>query len=266
MDYIVNDCEVILKRPLDFKAILSCGQTFRYVENGDGYNVYSGEKTCYVGGNKIISNDPKYFVNYFDLNTDYDKYIDSLSRFPELDRGLKIGKGIRILRQDLFEMIISFIISANNNIPRIKGIIERICDFCGRDMGGYHAFPDPERLAKVTTEEFRTLGAGYRDNNLSKAAKILYESDFLDKIVCADTEIASKMLLSLPGVGPKVADCILLFGLRRWDCFPVDTWIMKQCGNEELNTPKKVRAFYLERYGSLAGLAQQYIFYGAREK
>lgn len=266
MKYVVKGNEVVLHEPLDCKAILTCGQVFRFREVSGGYEVFSSDKRCLMFSDKIVSDEPMYFVNYFDLDADYGEYINSLSKFDELSYGLKVGKGIRILRQDLFEMIISFIISANNNIPRIKGIIERICDFCGIDKGGYRAFPTPDELKRVTKEELRSLGAGYRDISLVRAAKILSETDFLYKVTEANTNEATKMLLSLPGVGPKVADCILLFGLRRWDCFPVDTWIMKTCSNETLDTPSKVREYYLKRYGSLSGLAQQYIFYGAREK
>ena len=266
MRYKVNGNIIKTDVPLDFEAILTCGQTFRFVKTDRGFDVFSGSHKCSVGGNEIVTDDTDYFAEYFDLGTDYDKLMGRLSGFDELKENLEFGKGIRILHQDLFEVIIDFIISANNNIPRIKGIIERICSFCGTDMGGYHAFPTPEQLARVTKEEFRMLGAGFRDAYLSKSSKILYETDFLDKLKAADTATANKMLLSLPGVGPKVADCIMLFGLRKWDCFPVDTWIFKQCRTAELDTPAKVREYYLNRYGSLAGLAQQYIFYGAREK
>ncbi len=266
MKYVVNGNKLILDAPLDYEAILTCGQIFRFKEVGCDYEVISDSHRCVTRGSEIVCDDPWYFADFFDLNTDYDEYLKSLSRFDELKEALKVGSGIRILRQNLFEMIISFIVSANNNIPRIKGILGRICDYCGSDMGDYRAFPTPERLAKVSTSEFRSLGAGFRDTYLSKTAKILYETDFLNELKQADTVKAQKMLLSLPGVGPKVADCILLFGLRRLDCFPVDTWIFKRCSGEGLDTPKKVREFYLNRYGSLAGLAQQYIFYDSRKK
>ncbi|MCH5164628.1 MAG: 8-oxoguanine DNA glycosylase [Clostridiales bacterium] len=266
MKYIIDGNVIKTEVPLDFEAILTCGQTFRFVKTDSGYDVFSGEYKCSVSGDKIGTDMPEYFVNYFDLDTDYNELMSTLSKFDELKSSLEFGKGIRILRQNLFEVIISFIISANNNIPRIKGIIERICAYSGRDMGGYYAFPTPQQLVRVTKDEFRSLGAGFRDAYLSKSAQILAETDFMDRLLKANTEEATKLLLSLPGVGPKVADCILLFGLRKWDSFPVDTWIFKQCSTEELNTPNKVREFYLSRYGSLAGLAQQYIFYGAREK
>ncbi|MBR2967319.1 MAG: 8-oxoguanine DNA glycosylase [Clostridia bacterium] len=264
MKYIIRGKKIITDRLLDYNAILSCGQTFRYREKDGGYEVISGEQRCFAQGNEIDCSCPQYFAKFFDLDTDYDAYIKSLIKFDELRDCIRYGSGIRILRQNLFEVIISFIISANNNIPRIRNIIEKICAFCGKDMGGYYAFPTPQELNRVTKEEFRLLGAGFRDTYLQKTAQILAQTDFLQKVESAKTNEAVKMLLSLPGVGPKVADCILLFGLRRWDCFPVDTWIFKQCQNDELNTPSKVRIYCLSRYKELAGLAQQYIFYAAR--
>lgn len=266
MKYIVKDRELILDAPLDYRAILTCGQIFRFKEVEGGYEVYSGRNKCRVGGNVIVTDNPEYFAKFFDLNTDYDEKIEELSKFEELYSALEAGKGIRILRQNLFEVIISFIISANNNIPRIKGIIERLCAFCGEDMGSYYAFPTPARLKSVGKEQLRMLGAGFRDEYLAKTSQILADTEFLSELEASDTAKAQKMLLSLPGVGPKVADCILLFGLRKWDCFPVDTWIFKRCSSAELNTPVKVREHYLHRYGSLAGLAQQYMFYESRER
>jgi len=265
MKYVIEGNTITTELPLDFEAILTCGQTFRFKEENGAYEVFALGHKCIASGNKIVTDSPKFFASYFDLDTDYDKFMASLSEFDELNECIKVGKGIRILRQDLFEMIISFIISANNNIPRIKSIINRLCVSFGEQKDGYYAFPSPDRLAPVTKEEFRSLGAGFRDTYLQKSAQILAGTDFLQRVQAANTVDASKMLLQLPGVGPKVADCILLFGLRRWDCFPVDTWIFKVCSSVELDTPSKVRSHYLKRYGALAGLAQQYMFYMARK-
>ncbi len=266
MNYVVNGNKIILEQPLDYEAILTCGQIFRFKEIEGGYEIFSASHRCDTCGNELICDDANYFARFFDLDVDYGEYIEKLSRFDELASALSVGSGIRILRQDLFEVIISFIISANNNIPRIKGIIERICTCFGEDKDGYYAFPTPERLAQASVEQLRSLGTGFRDVYISKTAKVLAETDLLERLVKADTASAQKMLLGLSGVGGKVADCILLFGLRKWDCFPVDTWIKKVCGSGQLNTPQKVREYYLNRYGALAGLAQQYIFYNSRKK
>lgn len=266
MKYTISQNCIFLDREPDFKAILDCGQIFRYKLEDDGYEVFSADKKCVAKGSVILTSEPDYFVNFFDLDTDYDVITSKLCKFDELKADVEFGKGIRLLRQDFFETIISFIISANNNIPRIKGIIERLCTLAGDKKDGYYAFPTPQRLSLVSEKSLRDIGAGFRDKYIFRTTQIITSTDILKRIASSDTEQARKLLLTLPGVGPKVADCILLFGLRRFDCFPVDTWMMKRCKTDELDTPQKVRDYYLNRYGEYAGPAQQYIFYGAREK
>lgn len=266
MKYVLSHNLITTEVPLDCKAVLECGQIFRYGKVGDGYEVYSLDKRCVVCGNKIVTDQPEYFAKFFDLDTDYDVICDTLSKFDEIKDDVEFGRGIRLLRQDLFETVISFIISANNNIPRIKGIIERLCALAGERKDGYYAFPTPQRLSTVSQSMLRDIGMGFRDKYIYETTQIVTSSDILQRIAAADTVKARELLLTLSGVGPKVADCILLFGLRRFDCFPVDTWMMKRCKTQELDTPLKVRDYYLKRYGEYAGPAQQYIFYGAREK
>ena len=256
---------------LDIAKTLECGQIFRYFKNGEeDYFVCSKDKRCRIIGNnekiEIISNDADYFYNYFDLETDYNDIFEKLSKFPELTEALNFGKGIRILRQDLYETIISFIISANNNIPRIKGIIERLCSGYGKNCGEYFAFPTVNELRDVTIEDYRRFGSGFRDKYLYGTIRTLLQDDIINSLKNVDTLQARKILCSLDGVGPKVADCIILFGLSRFDTYPVDTWVFKACKNEVLNTPAKVMKYYLERYGNLAGYAQQYIFFRQRYK
>ena len=174
---------------------------------------------------------------------------------------------LRILKQDLFEMIISFIVSANNNIPRIKGIIDRMCIACGEKMGTYCAFPTAKALAEKDEIFFKEIGLGYRAPYILKTARLIANNNFdLIKLVSFDTESAKKMLLILPGVGPKVADCILLFGLNRYDVFPVDTWIekvYKEIFNKD-NTPQNMRKDLIKEFGKYSGIAQQYLFYAKR--
>lgn len=253
----------------DARATVECGQVFRFENNGGIYEIVSSDKKCLLETKGeytyLYTEYGEYFHNYFDLDRDYGQIVDALSGFPELSEAVKIGKGIRILNQDLFETIISFIISANNNIPRIKKIIERLCRLCGRKIGDYYAFPDLCAAAKLSFEDWQTIGAGFRDKYLFETVRILKNTSFLEKLSRADTDEATELLLTLPGVGPKVADCILLFGLHRTDSYPVDTWIFKSCRTDELNTTKAVHKYYRERYGELAGYAQQYVFYAARE-
>lgn len=256
------------RRNFDIAATLECGQVFRYRREGNGYFVCSlGRRAfLYYDGDDVAieSDDAEYFANYFDLAADYGAIEKTLSAFPELRSAVEYGKGIRILRQDLFEATMSFIVSANNNIARIKGIIERLCDRYGTDKGGYRAFPTPTELARATVDELKEIGLGYR-------AEYIYEScrDFArveEELRHADAPRAHEILLTMKGVGPKVADCIVLFGLHLTRSYPVDTWIFKASSTPQLDTPAKVRDYYLDRYGEYAGFAQQYIFYEARSQ
>lgn len=254
----------------DIKDTLECGQTFRFAQDGGGFVVHSADKVCRVeqaGGDvRIATDDPGYFYSYFALDEDYPGYYAKLHAFPELTAASEAGKGIRLLRQNAFEMIISFIISANNNIPRIKGIIERLCARAGRPLAdGSRAFPTREELLPLSREDYAALGAGYRDDYLYSAVRTVTD-EFIADVLSLPTPEARKKLLSVKGVGPKVADCIVLFGMGRRDSFPVDTWMKQALEAEELDTPTKVHDHYLARYGELAGLAQQYIFHYARNK
>ena len=166
-------------------------------------------------------------------------------------------------------MVISFIISANNHIPRIKGIIERLCAGLGRDMGGYYAFPTAEAMADKGEDYYFALGAGYRAPYLASTATAIAEGSFdIDAVRSMPTKEAAKYLCSLLGVGPKVADCILLFGYHRTDVFPVDTWI-KKVYRDTLGgaaTNKQMREKLIALYGNLSGYAQQYLFFGKRDR
>lgn len=255
------------KSELSLADTLECGQVFRYRAYGKGYEVFSLDKRAYAYDDgdciKIESADTEYFGHYFDLYRDYRAVRASLSEFSELGTAMECGKGIRLLRQDPFEMMISFIVSANNNIPRIKKIIEAICDMAGKNMGEYRAFPTRDELLGMTEADFAACGAGYRAPYLAAAVRTASE-EFIRELAPLPTEEVRKRLLSVSGIGPKVADCILLFGLARWDTFPVDTWMIKALKESDSDTGKKIRARYLEKYGRFAGLAQQYIFHWKR--
>ena len=191
---------------------------------------------------------------------------------------VEYGKGIRILNQDLWETIISFIISANNNIPRIKGIIERLSAKYGKkiEWNGkkYYTFPTPEELKEVSVEDYRKLGLGFRDIRLYETTKMILENKVdLQKLrENPDTKDVREQLLTLSGVGPKVADCILLFSdLKRFEVFPIDVWVRRVMNDlyikeeDETKVSKvKIEKIANEKFGSLAGLAQQYLFYWRR--
>ncbi len=262
---ITNTGIICPKKELDIVRTLTCGQMFRYFQQSNGsFKIMSGDKYCelYYSGDKTVikTDDPDYFYGYFDFATDYDKIIAELSAFDELHNPLTVSRGLRILRQDRFETAVQFIISANNNIKRIRGIVERICEKCGtRLKNGFYAFPERERLLALTAEDYRNLGCGFRDEYLYKSVPMLTD-EYLGYVAELPHDKAKRELCKLSGVGPKVAECILLFAYKMTDSYPVDTWIFKAGKTAELDTPQKVSDFYSARYGKNAGYAQQYIF------
>lgn len=235
----------------------------------------------YSSNNENFEN---FIINYFDLKNDYGKFQSELIRKNPTDKYLKesieYGKGIRLLNQNLWEMIISFIISANNNIPRIKGIIEKLSKKYGNEIilegKKYYTFPKLEDLKDVTIEEYRELGAGFRDKRLYKTVnQIISKEVDINKIYnYENTQKIQEELLKLSGVGPKVADCILLFSnLKRLDVFPVDVWVRRVMNdlyihnNDENKVNKKeILDLANKKFGEIQGLAQQYLFYWRREK
>ena len=276
-------------KTFELKDIFDCGQCFRWNEQEDGSytgvfeeNVLNVSKT----NNEIIfkgicKEDIKKAVEkYFDLNRNYEDIKNKLSKIDEnMKKSIEYGKGIRILNQDLWETIISFIISANNNIPRIKGIIERLSKKYGKEIdwngNKYYTFPTAEELKDVTVQEYRELGLGFRDIRLYETTHMI-----LDKKVNLEemqknpnTMEVREQLLSLSGVGPKVADCILLFStLKRFEVFPIDVWVRRVMNDLYIHNPdetkvnkKEIEKIAKEKYGDLAGLAQQYLFYWRRE-
>ena len=280
----------ILKNQTEFnlKDIFECGQCFRWNEQKDesyigvfGNNVIEvkqkGQTICFNGN---CDGDIKEIVtNYFDLKTDYGKIQKQLANVDKyMKNSIEYGKGIRILNQDLWETIISFIISANNNIPRIKGIIERLATNYGNEIeyGGkqYYTFPTAEQLKDVTVKQYRNLGLGFRDKRLHETVKMVLNKEVdLAKIDKMPTSQAREELLKLAGIGPKVADCILLFStLKRFDVFPIDVWVRRVMNDlyihnedETKVSKKEIAKLAQEKYGDLQGLAQQYLFYWRRE-
>jgi len=260
------------KQYFNIRDTLECGQIFRYkvLQNG-GYCVYSLDKYAelFYDGNDVAvkTADKEYFWHFFDLDTDYAAKVSKISAIsPLMKEASDFGKGIRILNQDLTEMIFSFIISANNNIKRIQLIIERLCNELGEDTPYGKAFPSVSALASAPVDLFTKLGAGYRDKYLSVTAKKLLNYD-LSSLAALDSVSARRELLTFMGVGPKVADCILLFGMRRGDVFPVDTWIKKVYHNyfEQGHKDSEISSYFCNLFGGDAGLCQQYLFYFQRK-
>ena len=254
------------------RSVLECGQIFRYEESGETFKVFSADKAAVIapadGGYEIRTDDPIFFYSFFDFEKDYESLRKELSAFPALRNGLEKGKGLRLLRQPHFETLIGFIVSANNNIPRIKGIMRRLAASLGENKGWYSAFPTPREMAAMDESFYKLLGAGYRAKYLAETARLVADGFDLDALEKLSTPDLLKALRSLPGVGPKVADCVALFSYARWDVFPVDTWIKKVYEDVFRKTalPTAMRRDFLDLFGSLSGLAQQYLFFGKREE
>lgn len=285
--YIINNC-----KSFRVKDVFDCGQCFRWNEELDksytgifGKNVLNVKQEPDEEGYKITftgvcnGNIEDICKNYFDLNRDYEEIKNKLSKIDEfMAQSISYGEGIRILNQDLWEMIISFIISANNNIPRIKGIIERMSKKYGEEIEfrgkKYYTFPTIEALKNASKEELRTLGMGFRDKYIYETTKIIAEKQVdLESLKNKETKQAREELLKLNGVGPKVADCILLFStLKRLDVFPIDVWVRRVMNDlyihnedETKVSKKQIENMAKEKFGELEGIAQQYLFYWRRE-
>ena len=272
---LVEKNSIILTQLEDFdvRHILECGQIFRFEKLNDmEYEVFSKDKKCIVKQDEqravIKTDDCEYFANFFDLSRDYGKIKQKLIDKPFMKEAIEYGHGIRILNQDKWEMLISFIISANNHIPRIKGIISRLCESLGKNMGSYYAFPTPEAMASKDEDFYKAIGAGFRAKYLSVTSKAIADGFDLERISEMSGDMGNKALCSLMGVGSKVADCILLFGYHKQDVFPVDTWIKKVykdvVGEDEDNN-KLIRKKLIDIYGEYSGYAQQYLFFNKRE-
>ncbi len=285
--YIINNC-----KSFRVKDVFDCGQCFRWNEELDksytgifGKNVLNVKQEPDEEGYKITftgvcnGNIEDICKNYFDLNRDYEEIKNKLSKIDEfMAQSISYGEGIRILNQDLWEMIISFIISANNNIPRIKGIIERMSKKYGEEIEfrgkKYYTFPTIEALKNVSKEELRTLGMGFRDKYIYETTKIIAEKQVdLESLKNKETKQAREELLKLNGVGQKVADCILLFStLKRLDVFPIDVWVRRVMNDlyihnedETKVSKKQIENLAKEKFGELEGIAQQYLFYWRRK-
>ena len=281
----------------NIQQILDCGQIFRYYISGNVAEVISCDKYAriftYNDRVEIVSNTIDYFEHFFDLNNDYGKIKNALIDDEFLSPAIKYGGGIRILNQNLFEMIVSFIISANNNIKRIKNSLNYLSQKFGTkrtinlkdyynpnfakydsllsnvvgDNIEYYAFPTLTQLKRATVTDFVEAGLGYRSEYMHDTIQKLNEQG-LDNFQNFDSEQKLQFLLNLKGIGEKVAHCILLFACHDTTRFPVDTWINKvynDLTHTYTTNRKEISKELTSRYGALSGYAQQYFFYYYRE-
>lgn len=282
--YILENC-----KSFELAHVFDCGQCFRWnIEEDGSYTGIFGNNVLNVqkDNDKVIfkgiceTNIEEVVTKYFDLERNYEEIKEVLSKIDDSMRiSIEYGSGIRLLNQDLWEMIISFIISANNNIPRIKKIIDNISKNYGKEIiynnKPFYTFPTPEELKDATVEDYRKLGLGFRDIRIFETVHMVLDKKVdLEEIKKeSDTNIIREKLLTLSGVGPKVADCILLFSdLKKIESFPIDVWVRRVINelyihNEDENkvSKKEIENIAKEKFGSLAGIAQQYLFYWKRE-
>lgn len=264
MDYRKKNNDIILFQPdFDLDETLDCGQAFRWERIESEYNcTYKGyfldrplkishDGECFIFHDTSEEDFLSVWAEYFDLSTDYGKIKRRLSADSTLKKACEYAGGIRLLKQNSWECLCSFIISQNNNIPRIKGIISRLCL-------NYGHFPTPHELFCETAESLSYLRSGFRAKYILDAAqKTAEEIIFLDEISAMPIDAARKQLMSIKGVGPKVAECVLLFGMYRTDAFPVDVWIKRVMENYYPNgLPDAAKG--------IEGIAQQYLFHYIR--
>lgn len=265
MDYSVKNNDIILhEKDLNLDETLDCGQAFRWkrIESdhrctytgiflNDSLTVSEIDDDTFIFHNVSENDFLKKWVDYFDLNTDYSELKRQFSEDETLSKACEFAGGIRLLRQNSWECLISFIISQNNNIPRIKGIIDRLCN-------NYGGFPTAEQMAGETPDSLSYLRSGFRAKYLCDAAyRVNSGETVLSEISAAPIDEARDALKKIKGVGPKVAECVLLFGMHRTEAFPVDVWIRRVL---EQYYPNGFPEFAREN----AGIAQQYLFHYIR--
>lgn len=263
--------------------IFECGQCFRWIREDDGsYTGVVRDKVVNVDckGKKLIITNSSIndFINlwyhYFDLGRDYSEIKRILSNKDSImKKAVEFGYGIRLLQQELWETLISFIISANNRIPMIMRTVSSLSENFGREIffdgKCYYTFPDVDSLADVCIETLQICGSGFRCKYIKGTSEMVNKTLInLSDIYMVNTNEARDMLKKLPGVGPKVADCTLLYSGTKYDVFPTDVWVkrvMEELYFHRRTTLKEIQEFAADYYGPLAGFAQQYLFYYARE-
>lgn len=265
-----NKIIITHQHDFDIEQILECGQVFsHYKTSATSYVVISHEKCATITYSPektvIESDDIDFFYTYFDLDSDYEKIkSEILNRQKDFSKFFVLGDSIRILRQEPVQIILSFIFSANNNIKRIRNFLTKVSQKFGTLLPcGFYSFPSLSQLSSATVKDFSELKAGYRSSYLVDTIRRLQTPEFSAKSLSAlGTEELKKRLMTLQGVGPKVADCILLFGFARFDVFPVDTWIRKSFAlfSEEKRTDSQIAEYFKNIFGEFSGYAQQYLY------
>lgn len=273
--HLINDILVVNNSThrIDIDKTFNCGQCFRWNKINRHWVGVVANRVYQVAQDKDIvavreltngfntQADIEKIIKYLDLDTDY-SVLKPLETDVFAHEAMKSGKGIRILRQDTWEALISFIISQRNNIPKIKSTVKKLCEALGDKIetsaGVYYTFPSPQRILEANKSDLIKIGLGYRDAYIISAAeRVQAGSVNLSKLSSASVSSSKALaeLQSMYGVGPKVANCVLLFGMHKLDAFPIDVWmerVIDRYYNGEID---------IGSYGSLSGLMQQYMFY-----
>lgn len=274
MDYISRNGVIIIAKTEDFNAdlIFGCGQCFRWDRRDDGswlgiaknrvLTLVESEED--VGFNCSEDEFKQIWIDYFDLDRDYAAVRKEISSDGFTALAAEYGKGIRVLHQDPWETLCTFIISQCNNIKRIKGIVDRLCNLFGYEYIhegiSHHLFPSPERMASLSPSDLEPLRAGYRADYLLNAAREVAGGSLdLESLRHLSTAGVIGELTKLKGVGDKVARCVALFGVGKTDSFPVDVWIKRA-----IESHYGGNTFDSSVFGPVAGIAQQYIFHYIR--
>ena len=273
---VINDVNINLE------DTITCGQCFRFKKNVDNsFTMILDDRVIIINQNKnqllIESNNydnlENKIINYFDLNNDYDKINEYLINKDEiLSCAIKNAYGFKILKQNPFEMLISYIISQNNNVKRIMNSVEKLSKKYGKKISFnndyYYLFPTYEELKNIKIEDLSDIGIGFRDKYIMSALNLIKNKTInLDRINEMNTDEALDYLELIKGVGPKVASCILLFAYSRYDVFPVDTWVIHSIEHLYKNvipTQKEIIKFAKDKYGKYSGIALQYLYHFMR--
>ena len=264
---IGSSIEVYNLKNFDLSQTFDCGQCFRWnYLNGKYQGVAFGKSlTIYQEDSKLVFENvslddfKNIWTDYFDFNTDYEKIAKSFLGINSVtDAAIKECAGIHILRQEPWEALCSFIISQNNNIPRIKKIISALCFHFGDNISGVYSFPKPQALENLSEEDLAPIRAGFRAKYIIDAAKKIFSGiiDFEDLQKMPGDE-AKNVLMKIKGVGPKVSDCVLLYGMHRLSAFPMDVWMKRVMG-------KFFSGENPESFGNYAGILQQYLYHYSR--
>ena len=253
--------------PFDLGQTLDCGQCFRFTETPAGWKGAAGRHAVTVfwegdvlrlGGTSLEEYEA-FWRKYFDLDRSYAELKAAFLADAALAPCVAYAPGIRLLRQPAWEALVCFIISQNNHVPRIRGIVERLCQLLGEPLGEQFVFPAPERLARCGEEELAPLRSGWRAGYILDAARRVAGGDIsLQAVARLPLEEARRELMRIRGVGPKVAECVLLYGMGRLEAFPMDVWMKRAMARLFPGSGP-------ERFGPYAGIAQQYIFHYCRQ-